>query len=73
MFAQFCACPVTIARHRQGPMLEERLAFLARLANQGYSRGGLRKQAYSLLVIADALALANRPRKTLTLAEVNPS
>jgi hypothetical protein len=51
-------------------MLEERLAFLTHLANQGYSRSTLRKDARRLLVIAQMLGLANQPRKALTVAKV---
>ena len=70
MFAQIFSCPVTVARYRKGPMLEERLAFLTHLANQGYSRWGLQRNARDLLAIAHTLGLAGRPRKVLTLAEV---
>ena len=50
--------------------MEERLAFLTHLRDQGYSPEGLRKKARSLLVIARAIGVASRPRKTLTCAEV---
>ena len=36
MFDQLFTSPVAVARHRTGPLLEERLAFLTHLANQGY-------------------------------------
>lgn len=41
MFDQLYTYPATVARHRSGPLLEERLAFLAHLADQGYARKGL--------------------------------
>ena len=45
MFDQLFKRPVAVARHRTGPLLEERLAFLTHLANQGYSRRALRTNA----------------------------
>ena len=38
MFDQLFTSPVAVARHRTGPLLEERLAYLTHLANQGYAR-----------------------------------
>ncbi len=70
MFDQLYTSPVAVARHCSGPLLEERLAFLTHLADQGYTPNGLRKRARRLLVIAQMLGLASRPRKVLTLAEV---
>ncbi len=71
MFDQIFERPCILARYRTGPFLEERLAFLAHLADQGYSRKNLQNNARDLLLIAQTLAPANRPRKALTLAEVN--
>jgi site-specific recombinase XerD len=51
-------------------MLEERLAFLAHLANQAYARRSLQNYARGLLAIARKPVLAGELRKTLTLAEV---
>ena len=70
MFDQLYTSPVAVARHRSGPLLEERLAFLARLRDQGYTLNGLRKKARGLLVIARLLGLTSRSRKALTLNEV---
>ncbi len=70
MFEQLYTSPAAVARHRSGPLLKERLAFLAHLRDQGYMRNGLRKKARSLLVIARALGVASRPRKVVTLNEV---
>ena len=44
MFDQLFKRPVAVARHRTGPLLEERLAFLTHLANQGYSRQELAEE-----------------------------
>ena len=70
MFNQLYMAPVALARHCSGPLLEERLAFLKHLANQGYTTEGLRDKARSLLVITRMFGLTSRPRKALTLAEV---
>ena len=67
MFDQLFDWPSAVARHRRGPMLEGRLAFLTHLANQGYCRRGLRDNARDLLAIAHTLGLAARPRKALTI------
>ena len=70
MFEQLYTSPFAVARHRAGPLLKERLAFLAHLRNQGYMTNALRKRARSLLVIARTLGVPSRPRKTVTLNEV---
>jgi integrase/recombinase XerD len=70
MFDQLFKYPVVVARHRKGPLLEERLAFLTHLANQGYSRSALRRNARRLLMITQTLGLVSRPRKALTIAQV---
>jgi integrase/recombinase XerD len=70
MFDQLFTVPGVVARYRNGLMAEERLAFLAHLANQGYTRRGLRGWARGLLAIAKMRGLTSRPRKALTLNEV---
>lgn len=70
MFDQLYTAPVAIARHRSGPALEERLALLTHLADQGYPQRGLRANACDLLAIAHMLGLTGRPRKAFTLAQI---
>lgn len=70
MFDQLFTRPFAVRRHREGPMMEERLAFLTHLASQGYSSHTLRARACDLLAIARILGLANQPRKAMTVAEV---
>ena len=67
---KFSGAPFALAHHRSGPLLEERIAFLTHLANQGYSRKRLRTNARFLLAIAHTLGPASRPGKALTLIEV---
>jgi len=70
MFDQIFEVPGVVARYRKGPMSEERLAFLTHLADQGYTRKGLRGWARGLLAIARMRGLTSRSRKALTLNEV---
>ncbi len=51
------ACPRTIARHQTGPLLAERLAYLAHCAEQGRTQSSLRLIAQHLLVFVDYLPL----------------
>jgi site-specific recombinase XerD len=70
MFDQLFDRPSAVARYRTGPMLEERVAFLKHLANEGYSRQGVRDHARYLLAIARTLGRSSPPPKALTFAEV---
>ncbi len=57
MFHQLFQCPGTIARHQAGPLLAERLAYLAHYAEQGRRQSSLRLIAQHLLVFVDYLPL----------------
>ena len=57
MFHQLFQCPRTIARHQTGPLLAERLAYLAHCAEQGRTQSSLRLIAQHLLVFVDYLPL----------------
>ena len=70
MFEQLYTSPVAVARHRSGPLLQERLAYLTHLRDEGYMTNALRRRARNLLVIARLLGMASRPRTTVTLNEV---
>jgi site-specific recombinase XerD len=70
MFDQLFKRPHALARHRSGPLLAERLAFLTHLADQGCSRGTLRHTAHDLLAIAKMLGLANRRQKVVTYDDI---
>jgi site-specific recombinase XerD len=61
MFDRLFTLPAARARHRDGPLAEERGRFLAHLDDLGVARRTLREHADRLLVIADALGLAGRP------------
>jgi site-specific recombinase XerD len=71
MFERLFTRAPTLARHRAGPLLEERLAFLSYRAERGYSAHTLRCDAARLLVIANSLGLANRPGESFTREEIN--
>ena len=70
MFEQLFTYPDVVARHRNGLLLQERVAFLTHLANHGCSRRAVQRNARRLLAISQMLALDNRRRKALTLAQV---
>ena len=70
MFEQLFACPRAVARQRDGPLAEERLAFLAHLADQGMSHWLLQKFAWHILAAAHSLRLAERPDEMISPVEV---
>jgi integrase/recombinase XerD len=70
MFDQLFERPQALARHRVGPLLEERLIFLAHLAGRGLSRRTLQLTADELLVIARSLGLASRPGEAISRDEI---
>jgi integrase/recombinase XerD len=70
MFDALFNRPRAIARHRAGPLLEERLRYLAYLAELGMRRIDLQIMAHFLLVIAQFLGLANRPGEVISLEEI---
>ena len=70
MFEQLFVQPFTLARHRAGPMLDERRRFLSHLADGGLSRRGLRNVAASLLRAIDMLGLTRRPVESISRDEV---
>jgi hypothetical protein len=53
MFDQLFTRPRAVARHRAGPLLEERLRYLTHLSELGMRRIDLQSQAHFLLVIAE--------------------
>jgi integrase/recombinase XerD len=70
MFERLCSRPSALARHRDGPLAEERLAYLGHLADQGLSTGSLQRAAQYLLVIALTLRLAERPGEAIRPEEI---
>ena len=70
MFDQLFKRPQALARQRTGPLAEERLGYLAHLADQGMARGTLQAAAYHLLTVAHSLRLAERPGEVISLAEI---
>jgi site-specific recombinase XerD len=70
MFHQLFTRPYDIARHRNGPLAEERSRYLAHCAEQQMSRVTLRGIAYYTLAVAKALRLAERPGKVITRTEI---
>lgn len=70
MFDRLFPCPRAAARYRDGPLAEERLAFLTHLARQGMSRWALQKVAFHTLAGAHALRLTQRPGEVISPAEI---
>jgi site-specific recombinase XerD len=60
-----------LARHRSGPLAEERRRCLAHYAELGMAPAGLRHLARATLAVTEALRLAERPGELIALAEIN--
>ncbi|HEY7159397.1 MAG TPA: tyrosine-type recombinase/integrase [Gemmataceae bacterium] len=71
MFDQLFSRPGAVARHRAGPLLEERLRCLSHLAELGMRRTDLQIMAHYLLVIAQLLRLADRPGEVISRDEID--
>jgi site-specific recombinase XerD len=54
MHERFFSYPATLARYRRAPRLAARERFLARCAEQGYARSGLKKIAWQLLAVVSS-------------------
>lgn len=70
MFEQLFSYPRTHARHRAGPLVNERLAYLAHLTRAGMSRGTLKRTAEYILIVADQLGLAHHTGETISREEI---
>lgn len=70
MFDRLMKRPHSLARHRNGPLEEERLRYLAHCAEQQMSRDSLRRIASNTLLIARILRLANRPGELISRSEI---
>jgi site-specific recombinase XerD len=70
MFDRLFQLPGTVARHRNGPLAEERLRYLVHCAGQRLARGSLRNIALYTLTIAQRLRLAERRGELIARAEI---
>lgn len=70
MFARLFTQPKTLAHQRDGPLVEERLRYLSFRADQGMTRITLQEMARFLLVVAEALRLADRPGEVISHREI---
>ena len=57
MFDQLFTCPRAVVRHSTGPLLDERLRYLAYCGGRGSTKSSLRLIAQHLLVFTDYLPL----------------
>jgi integrase/recombinase XerD len=70
MFDQLFERSKALARQRNGPLLNERLAYLTHMAGLGTARNTLRTIARYLLTVAEVLHLARRPGERITRTEI---
>ena len=70
MFDRLFQRPRVLARHRKGPLAEERRRYLAHGAEQEMALLTLQNMARYTLVVAKALRLADRPGEFITKDEI---
>ena len=70
MFDQLFRFPRALARQKNGPLSEERSRFLSHCADQQMSPITLRGIAHYLLIVVEALRLAERPGEIITRMEI---
>jgi site-specific recombinase XerD len=70
MFGQLFQRPEARARHRDGPLAQERLSYLEHLARQGKTHDFLAVTAYYLLGVVQYLHLATRPDDAISCSEI---
>jgi integrase/recombinase XerD len=70
MFDRLLKDPQAVARHRDGPLADERRRFLAHCAERRMSHGTLQGIAYYILLVAKTLRLAERPGEVITRTEI---
>ncbi len=70
MFDQLFQRPESLARHRDGPLAQERLSYLAHLARQGKAHDFLVITAHYLLGVVQYLHLATRPDDAISSSEI---
>jgi integrase/recombinase XerD len=70
MFEQLFERPHALARQQNGPAAEERRRYLAHCAERQMARRTLRLIAIYILIVANALRLADRPGELITRAEI---
>jgi site-specific recombinase XerD len=71
MFDQLFQNPRVLARQRNGPLAEERCRYLVCCAEQQMSPARLQQIARRILVITEALRLAERPGELITRMEID--
>jgi site-specific recombinase XerD len=70
MFDRLYKRPRVLARHRNGPLVEERRRYLAHGAEQEMALLTLQNMARYTLIVAKALRLADRPGEIITKEEI---
>jgi integrase/recombinase XerD len=70
MFDRLFKNPQALARHRDGPLAEERCRFLAHCIEQRMSPMAVQNIARHTLIVAKALRLADRPNELISKNEI---
>jgi integrase/recombinase XerD len=70
MFDRLFQKPFVLARHRNGPLAEERRRYLVHCAEQQMTRRTMRDIALYTLIVAKALRMAERPGEFVTHAQI---
>lgn len=70
MFERILKNRHALARHRNGPLADERRRFLVHCGDQQMSANTMRCIASDLLIVAKALRLAERPGELITRPEI---
>ena len=70
MFEQLFKWSTTLRRHRNAPLVDERLSFLRTLADKRMPLSSLRHAATTALVLTHSLDLASRPEESICLSEL---
>lgn len=71
MFEELFDRPFAVARHRNGPMVEERVRFLRHQASRDMARSTLRDAAGYLLDVCEELDLPARPGERISQDEID--
>jgi integrase/recombinase XerD len=71
MFERILKDPNALARHQNGPFAEERRRYLTHCVAERMSCETLRGTANYLLIVANALHLAERPGELITQREID--
>ena len=70
MFERLYVRPIVVTHHFTSPLVEERIAYLRHLEDQGVPKQSLCNIGAYLLVITERLNLVNRPSESISMDEI---